>query len=329
MKRIGVVAIGRNEGERLRRCLQSVVGHCNVISVVYVDSGSTDGSVDLARSLSVEVLELDLAIPFTAARARNAGLHHLLHHCPEVEYVQFVDGDCEILDGWLERAADELDAHPQAAVAYGRRAERYRDRSLYNRLCDMEWHNLLHHAGTCGGDALMRVKAVQEVGGFNAALIAGEEPDLCLRLRQAGWSLLPISVPMTLHDAQMLSFQQWWRRNLRSGHAYAEGAWMHSGESERHWFKETASIWFWGVLLPLLAIAFLKPTYGLSLVCLFAYPLLVIRITRWMHGQGFSRWEALMYGVFCVAGKWPNLLGQCTFYWNRLLHKPNQLIEYK
>src|SRR3990170_3982962 len=93
--RLGIVAIGRNEGERLRACLRSVVGDNRV--VVYVDSGSTDGSVEMARSMGAEVVELDLATPFTAARARNEGFHRLEQLNPNVAFVQFVDGDCEVV----------------------------------------------------------------------------------------------------------------------------------------------------------------------------------------------------------------------------------------
>ena len=57
MSTIGVVVIGRNEGERLRRCLESLGPH--LAATVYVDSGSADGSVALARSLGAETVELD------------------------------------------------------------------------------------------------------------------------------------------------------------------------------------------------------------------------------------------------------------------------------
>ena len=73
---LGVVVIGRNEGQRLARCLQSQAERTD--SVVYVDSGSTDGSVALAQSLGVQVLALDPRTPFTAARARNEGFAALL-----------------------------------------------------------------------------------------------------------------------------------------------------------------------------------------------------------------------------------------------------------
>ena len=71
MKDIGVVAIGRNEGERLRRCLTAIP---QGQTIIYVDSGSTDGSQDFARGMGLTVVDLDPGQRFTAARARNAGL---------------------------------------------------------------------------------------------------------------------------------------------------------------------------------------------------------------------------------------------------------------
>jgi glycosyltransferase involved in cell wall biosynthesis len=99
---VAVVAIGRNEGERLQRCLRSVVGR--VALVVYVDSGSTDGSVAFAQSLGCEVVALDLSTPFTAARARNAGAQRALALQPDLAFIQFVDGDCEVDPSWLPTA---------------------------------------------------------------------------------------------------------------------------------------------------------------------------------------------------------------------------------
>jgi GT2 family glycosyltransferase len=245
LKQVGLVAIGRNEGKRLHQCLLSVLG--KVAHVVYVDSGSTDGSIELARSLGVDVVELDLSTPFTAARGRNAGFHRLLQANPQIEFVQFVDGDCEVVEGWLERALHELESQSNVAVVCGRRRERFPEQSIYNRLCDIEWDTPVGEATACGGDSMMRVEAFQQVGGFNPTLIAGEEPELCVRLRQKGWKIFRLDAEMTLHDAQMTRFGQWWKRSLRAGHAYAEGAWLHGREPERHWVKESRSIWLWGL----------------------------------------------------------------------------------
>jgi len=327
MNRIGLVAIGRNEGQRLHQCLLSVSGKVN--QIVYIDSGSTDGSVELARSLGVDVVELDLSTPFTAARARNAGFTHLLSRNPQLEYVQFVDGDCEIVAGWLERAQWELDTQPHVAIVCGRRRERYPHKSIYNRLCDLEWNTPIGEAKACGGDAMMRVKAFQQVGGFNPTLIAGEEPELCVRLRQKGWMILRLDAEMTLHDAQMDHLSQWWKRTMRAGHAYAEGAWLHGCEPERHWVKESWSILFWGLLLPLLALGMAWSTQGLSLLLLVGYPVLGYRIFVRVRRQNIRDEHAAFYALSCILGKFAQVQGALGFLRSQLLHAKSRLIEYK
>lgn len=336
MAGIGVVAIGRNEGDRLRRCLDSVAGRARAI--VYVDSGSTDGSVELARSRSVEVVALDMSIPFTAARARNEGLERLLQITPDVPFVQFVDGDCEIVPGWLERAAGELESRPDVAVVCGRRRERFPDASVYNRLCDMEWDTPLGEADACGGDALMRVEPLRKSGGYRAALIAGEEPELCVRLREAGWKIVRLDAEMTLHDAAMTRFGQWWKRAVRAGHAFAEVSWLHRDSPKRIWARETRSNWVWGLLAPLVGLAlfvalfvFVSAYWALGFLLLLAlgYSLLAYRVYRYRRGRGDTPDDAGSYAIFCVLGKFAHAAGQSRFHVNRLLARQSTLIEYK
>src|SRR5262245_22918014 len=123
--KFGVVAIGRNEGERLRRCLESAL---TAAAVVYVDSGSTDGSTQWARDLGVDVVDLDITAPFTAARARNVGFRRILEIVPDLRYVQFVDGDCILVEDWPKRACSFLQLHVDVSAVCGRRRERYPER---------------------------------------------------------------------------------------------------------------------------------------------------------------------------------------------------------
>jgi glycosyltransferase involved in cell wall biosynthesis len=326
VSQIGLVAIGRNEGERLRQCLQSAVGKAS--QMVYVDSGSTDRSIELARSLNVEVVPLDLSISFTAARARNAGLARLIELNPAIDYVQFVDGDCEIVQTWLAIAQQALDADPKLVAVCGRRRERFPEASLYNRLCDIEWDTPTGEAKSCGGDAMMRVAALQAVGGYNPTLIAGEEPELCVRLRQNGGKIARLDAEMTLHDAQMMRFGQWWKRSIRGGHAYAEGAYLHGAPPERHWAKESRSIAVWGLVVPAVSILAAVPTYGLSLVTFAAYPLMAYRAYQYAARSGRSTGEAALFGIFCTLAKFPQAQGLLRFYWGKWFKKPSQLIEY-
>ncbi|HWE37749.1 MAG TPA: glycosyltransferase [Isosphaeraceae bacterium] len=327
MSELGLVVIGRNEGDRLRRCLGSVVGRGRV--VVYVDSGSTDGSVAMARSLGVEVVELDMSTPFTAARARNAGLGRLLELDPGVDYVQFVDGDCSVVAGWLERAAVELDGRPDCSVVCGRLREQYRDRTIYNRLADLEWDRPAGEALACGGIAMMRVADLRAVGGFDPTLIAGEEPELCVRLRRRGGKVVRLADDMAWHDAAMTRFGQWWRRMVRAGFASAQGAWLHGAAPERHCVRQVRSNWFWGIVVPALALGLAWPSRGLSPALLLGYLALGLRTWRGARRRGMTSADAGLYAAACVVGKLPQAWGQARFHALRLLGRGASLIEYK
>lgn len=322
---VGAVAIGRNEGERLRRCLESLIGQ--VARVVYVDSGSVDGSVALARSLGCEVVELDLERPFTAARARNAGVQRLLG--TGLGLVQLVDGDCEVAPGWLERARGRLNERGELALVCGRRRERAPGASVYNRLCDVEWDTPVGDTLACGGDAMVRLAAFEEAGGFDEGLIAGEEPELCLRLRRAGWKIERLDAEMTLHDAAMHRFGEWWRRSQRAGYAYAEGAALHGASAERHCVRETRRIWLWGAAVPAFALSAALPSFGLSLGLLSGYGLSAARVYRSTRARGRPREDALPYALFTTLGKLPQMQGVLAFHVGRLRGKRRGLIEYK
>ena len=276
----------------------------------------------------MHVVELDLSIPFTAARARNEGFARALSEVPGIEFVQFLDGDCELQPDWIDAALREFDTKPKAAIVCGRRRERHPEKTIYNLLCDLEWNTPIGQASACGGDALMRTQAVQEVGGYNPSVIAGEEPEMCVRLRQRGWEIYRIDHEMTLHDADMTRFGQWWKRNVRAGHAYAEGNFMHGAPPERHWAKQVRSNWVWGLIIPVLAVVLAWPTYGLSTLLWLGYPLQAFRIWQYAKTRHGSI-AAAKQAIFIVLGKFPQMVGQWKFTWNRLTGKRSRIIEYK
>lgn len=321
---VAVVAIGRNEGDRLRRCLESVVGR--VALVVYVDSGSTDGSVALSRSLGCELVELDMSTPFTAARARNAGAERALKLRPDLAYLQFVDGDCEVDPTWLDTARAFLAEQANVAAAFGRRRERHPDASVFNLLCDLEWNVPPGEVRACGGDVMMRAAAWRRAGGYREDLIAGEEPELCIRLRSAGWKIRCLGSPMTLHDAAITRWGQWWRRSTRTGYAFAEGSHLFGAPPERHWVRESRRARLWGLVLPaLIALASL----GLSpwfWVLLLLYPLQMLRL--YLQRPDRSRARALQ-AVFTTLGYFPEAAGHLRYWRNRLTARREALIEYK
>jgi GT2 family glycosyltransferase len=326
--RVGVVAIGRNEGERLRRCLESVTPLADL--VVYVDSGSSDGSAALARDLGVTVVDLDMSRPFTAARARNAGFERLRALDPAVELVQFVDGDCEVAPGWMEAATAALAAQGRVAVVCGRRRERHPESTIYNRLCDFEWDTPVGEALACGGDAMMRASVLAGVGGYDEGLIAGEEPDLCLRIRRQGHQILRIPEEMTRHDAAMSRFGQWWRRSVRAGHAFAEGAARHGRSPDRHWVRETRSLVFWGGVLPVGALLLAPVTHGASLAAMIAlYAVQLARVYRWERSGGRSPADARILAAFLLLAKFPEFQGAVQYAVLAIAGRRSKVIDYK
>lgn len=315
---IAAVIIGRNEGERFLRCLASVKSQVDVI--VYVDSGSADGSIEAAVAGGADVVTLETTRLFTAARARNAGLERVLDIAPSTMMVQFIDGDCELQPGWISKSAAFLQDHPKAAVACGRLRERFPEASVYNWLLDAEWNTALGRVQACGGIALMRVAALKSTGSFNPDLIAGEEPELCVRLRADGWEVWRLDCEMALHDAAMMRFGQWWQRMRRGGYAFAEGMAMHGRPPERHCVKPMRRLLLWGILLPF-TIVFGTIFTPWALLLLLAWPSQVLRL--WLQGTHPIR------AIFLTLSKFPEALGALTYWWRSLTRRQARLIEYK
>jgi cellulose synthase/poly-beta-1,6-N-acetylglucosamine synthase-like glycosyltransferase len=318
----GVVLIGRNEGERLRLSLESVLKLTN--RVVYADSASGDGSVELARSLGAIVVELDRSKPLNAARGRNAGFEAPLQAFPGCRFVQFLDGDCRLVESWPDKAIAFLNSNEKAAIACGRRFEAFPDASFYNRLADEEWNTPVGQASACGGDSMVRVEALQEIGGFDPELMASEEPEMAARLRARGWQIWRLDADMSEHDAAILRFGQWWRRTLRSGYGYAQ-AWRRTRNLPQPINgRILASAFFWviGVPLAIVMIALLLGRPAVLLVIPLAYAVQVVRIAlrRGLTAHG------LRASMILMLAKFAEVAGATRFFLER---RPRHSIDYK
>lgn len=328
LDQVGLVAIGRNEGLRLEQCLRSVIG--KVSAIVYVDSGSTDGSVALARSLGVMVVSLDLAIPFTAARARNAGLEKLLEIAPLIEFVQFVDGDCEIISGWLESAVVALRDYPNVVAVCGWVKERYPERSIYNRICSVEWlFGSLGLISSFAGNVMIRVAPLVAVGGYDAEVIAAEDDELSVRLRQRGGQILRIDQDCLWHDTDMHHFSQWWKRAKRCGYAYAQVSRLHGLAPEHKFRSEIKRILLWGAVFPGVLIVLAPLTSGGAFVGLLRYPLVALKVAVQTQKRGFGWSESILWGLSCSMSVFPGLLGFISFWVTHWRGKPHIIIEHK
>jgi GT2 family glycosyltransferase len=323
-----VVAIGRNEGERLKQCLRAALRYAK--TVVYVDSGSTDLSANYARSVGCHVVELDRSRPFSAARARNEGFACAMEHAPDAQYVQFVDGDCALAEGWIEQAANTLAERDDVGVVCGRVREIHPEASVYNRLVDLEWRQPPGEALTSGGRFMARARVFKEVGGFRPDVIAAEDDEFSIRVRRRGWKIELLDAPMASHDAAITNFRQWWRRNRRAGHAYAQVAALHGGGHERYFIRDRRRILLWGLTLPVAALAAAPFTRGISLLSLLGlYGFQLAHIARGCRQRGWTSRDAWTYGFFTAISRFPALQGLLEYDWRRISRQKITIIEYK
>jgi GT2 family glycosyltransferase len=322
----GIVIIARNEGERFKRCLASCKGLTR--HVVYADSGSTDGSAEHARAEGADVVALER--PYNQPRGRNAGFRRLLELSPSVRYVFFIDGDCELAEGFLDAAHAALEADPTAGAASGRRVELHPEASVYNKLVDMEWNTPVGESDF-GGDVLIRASIVQDLGGYREDMPAGEDMEMCYRVRRAGHRVLRLPLQMSRHDVDLQRFSAWWKRHGRGGMAYAHAALLHWGSPDRYGVRVCASILAYGVALPVACAVLAPPTLGGSLL---AYVAANARITMSLrkvriqeHGDAAP--DATLYAAFVALGKMAEARGVVETVWKHALGQRMQYVEYK
>lgn len=319
MTPVDVVLIGRNEGQRLIACLESVQGEAR--QVVYVDSGSTDNSVAEAEARGAKVVQLDMSIPFTAARARNAGFEAL----DSPDFVQFIDGDCALVPGYIAKARAHLEANPEVGMVTGWRSEIHPNASIYNQLCHWEWRKPAGEILACGGDMMVRAALWREVGGMNPQVIAAEDDEVCCRFRKAGWTLHRIAQEMTRHDAAMLTFGQWWRRAERTGHGFAQVNHLHP----EYFTRECKRVLVYGLVLPMLILLSLFIAWWIPLVLLFAYEWNYLRTLQGLVRDGLPKDQAFRHAGLLTLSKFPNMIGMARYHWRRLTGRAMRIIEYK
>jgi glycosyltransferase involved in cell wall biosynthesis len=326
---IGCVVIGRNEAARLPATLASV--SAAGLAMVYVDSGSSDDSVAIAGATGAQVVKLDPARPFTAARARNEGLDALTTAHPDAHHVMFLDGDCRLDADFPAKAAAALDADPDCAIIVGHLHEEQTAPSIYTRLSAIEWSSTtgpITDFGNLGGIMLARISDVRAVAGFNAAMIAGEDSELGVRLSLAGKRVVKIDADMATHRADITRFGQWWRRSVRAGQALAHRYGLHGASRLQDCKRAYWSTIIWGGIMPVAAFALAPVTQGLSLLLCAAYGALMIRMTGHFRRQGAgfaTAWTAALFGIIA---KFANFVGLIRFHIHRA-RGTTKLVEYK
>ncbi len=326
--KLSVVVIGRNEGARLDRCLQSVRAMNRDgfdVEIIYVDSASTDDSIVIARRNQAEVVEVRPARP-TAALGRNAGWRRSTG-----ALVLFLDGDTVLSPTFVAGSVTEFD-EPKTAIVWGHRREIHPDQSIFNRVLDLDWIYAPGVVEFCGGDALVRRSVLEQVGGFDETLIAGEEPEMCRRIRAAGYQILHVDRPMTMHDLAMTSWKQYWRRATRAGYAYAEVSNRFRNTGMPFWEEDARRNRNRAVILFFLAVIGSVTSILWWSVWPIAAALLLMLVVRtaWKARWRSNDWGTLfLYGIHSHLQQFPIYWGQMQYARDQRAGARRGLIEYK
>jgi GT2 family glycosyltransferase len=326
-ERCGIVVIGRNEGARLARTLEAAIA--NGLPVLYVDSRSSDGSLDRARSLGVDVVELPPDEPLGAGRARNLGAATLVSKLPKIAYIHFVDGDCLMQPGWIEQAVKALDDEQSLTAVCGWRVEEQPRRNIFHRMAHVEWQmGSLGEISDFAGDVVVRVAPFLAVGGYDPRVIAGEDTELSSRMVAAGGRIRRIDAISTVHDIGMSNVVQWWKRGQRCGYGYAQVSTLHR-DTDRLFNDQVKRTVLWGAVGPLAGLLVLRRSrWPLALLSL-RFLIAGVRAARSIHPPGANLTDRLAWGMACSVGVLPGASGVTSFHITRLRRRRHELIEYK
>jgi glycosyltransferase involved in cell wall biosynthesis len=326
---LSVVVIGRNEGQRLARCFESIarIKTVGVKEVIYVDSASTDSSAELASRYGALSITIHPERP-TAAVARNTGWRRAAS-----DLILFLDGDTVLHSDFPRVAYDALSMDESIAAVWGHRREMHPERSFFNRVLDLDWIYPPGLSEFCGGDVLMRRIALVETGGFDDGLIAGEEPELCRRIRARGFKILHIDEPMTLHDLDIKHWSQYLKRAIRAGYAYAEISGRFRDSDEAFWSSEKRANVLrcscWVITFAAAGIASIR--FG-AIPFVFWFTLLLVLSLR---SAWRARWKSddlmtlLLFGIHSQLQQIPIFIGQLKYAFDRNRRSRSGLIEYK
>ena len=322
---IDVVIIGVNSEKTLSSCIQSVLQSRytrGAVRIFYVDGGSTDGSVPLAKGFdSVTVIEIHPEFP-TPGLGRNAGWR-----AGSAPLVQFLDSDTLMDPDWLSKAAGAL--APETGAVRGNRDEIAPQASVYNWIGQLEWNAPPGECEAFGGDVLVRRSVLEETGGYDEVLVGGEDPELSQRVRLKGWKIIQLDEPMTRHDLAMTSVRQYWKRCFRTGYGFAAVTSRFGFRSKGFWLHELIRIVVRGggfLFFALLAfLGLFEGPWGLlylapGLLLLF-FPRL-FRVGYFMADKKLARDQAKTYAMHCSLVVIPEFFGLTRFYWGKFMKRP-------
>jgi glycosyltransferase involved in cell wall biosynthesis len=221
MPDLAVVLISKDQEWNIVRLIKSALRWTASFpsrEIVLVDSASVDNTVDIASNYPINIIRLQSDQRLTAAAGRYVG-----YQKTSGDLILFLDGDMELCEGWVDRAIAVIQSGPDVAAVTGQvinlppstgsRAAPRSEPSYYG--------NSVTEVSYGGGATMYRRSVLKQVGTFNPYIYSEEEPELCLRIRYAGYRILSLEHPIAYHYSdppdRVSTLVERWRRNLNLG----------------------------------------------------------------------------------------------------------------
>lgn len=198
---ISYIVIGRNEGWKLKLCFESInksiIENSYIQSeVIYVDSASTDNSIEIANSFEF-VKTYTLTADYNAPIARNVGAS-----VATGSILYFIDGDMEIEPAFLKNVIN-YNGNLCYGFVGGYYIGKYYDKN-WNYLYERQFppakkFKTDYFEAFTGGLFIISKNHWDSVKGMKPYLTGGADPDLAVRLAKKGVFKLWINKPMAIH----------------------------------------------------------------------------------------------------------------------------------
>ncbi len=216
---ISVIIVNYNTADHLARCLPSVLAQQGPsFEILVVDNASQDNSVEMIRSQFPSVTLISSPQNLGFAKANNLALEQA-----RGQYIYFLNPDTEVRKNTFSTMLSFMDSTPkvgmagtaifypnntpQSSVEYHYPGQRYTHNELNNLPGQIAW--------LLGASLIVRSKIIKKIGGFSEDyFLYGEDIDLGLSVRKAGWELAVIENAEIVHwegqsERQTLPIEVW------------------------------------------------------------------------------------------------------------------------
>jgi len=311
---VSIIIIGKNEESNLGNCFRSVLEMdypADRFEVIYVDTGSTDRSLEIARKSNVRAVEEHAQFP-SPGLARNRGIQEA-----QYDIIHFIDGDMTIDSGYLRKAVSFLDTDRIACVI-GNVSERRSDRSFLARVLNYPWsirRSGFVEAPGAGGTFLKGV--LQMINGYNPLILKGQETELGYRIRQKGYRIYKIEHTMGVHHYGINNLCDLAKRSYLMGISYGMILTMPREQSYADLFWRARNMLAQGIIFLVLVLILVITGKPLFLLFLPVVTVLYVLLRYWKDVFRRKDWYGYAYYMLMHLNKPVVFFGIISFFLRR------------